>query len=163
MSAPTKQIEGLTIADLKAFPVWQYVNSDERGETAVRPVKKTPVKSLTARVVGSQVRLGNGTNVWAIIGNVDVNNPRLTQHFLTLSVFRDGRWFTMARYHDIDANERGPGALAAFLGLRIDEVFPIAYDISCFSIGDPAALTGRIEKEPSEKLTRAEIIALAVP
>ena len=158
-----KRVEDLTTADLKAFPVWQYANEDEKGETAVRPVEKTPVKSLTGRLVGTQVRLVNGANVWAIIGNVDANNPRLTQHFLTISILRDGRWFTMARYHDFDANERGPQALAAFLGLQVEDVFPISYDISRFSRGDPAALVGTIEREPREKLTRAEIIALAVP
>jgi hypothetical protein len=163
MSDPTKRIEELTVADLEAFPVWQYANSDKRGETAVRPVKKTPVKNLTGRFAGVQVRLAKGSNVWALIGNVDASNPRLTQHFLTLSVFRNGRWFTMARYHDFDAKERGPDALAAFLGLRVDEVFPISYDISRCSLGDVAALLGTIEKEPRERLTRAEIIALAVP
>jgi len=163
MSDLTKKIEELTVADLEAFPVWQYANSDQRGETAVRPVKRTPGKSLTGRFVGTQVRLANGAKVWALIGNVDASNPRLTQHFLTLSVFREGRWFTMARYHDFDANERGPEALAAFLGLRVEDVFPISYDISRCSLGDPAALVGNIAKEPREKLTRAQIIALAVP
>jgi hypothetical protein len=154
----------LNVADLNAYAVWEYANEDEkRGETAVRPVKKTPVKNLAGRLVGTQVRLANGTDVWALIGNVDASNPRLTQHFLTLSVLRNGRWFSMARYHDFDSNERGPQALATFLGLRLDEVFPISYDISRFCVGTSAALIGTIEKEPPEKLTRAQIIALAVP
>jgi hypothetical protein len=163
MSHNMKKVEALTDADLEAFPVWQFVNDDEKGETAVRPVKRTPVNNLNGRLVGIKVRLANDAGVWALIGNVDTSNPRLTQHFLTLSVFRDGRCFTMARYHDFDAHERGPQALAAFLGLPIDKVFPISYDIRRFSKGDPAALTGTIEKEPREKLTRAQIIALAVP
>ena len=129
----------------------------------MRPLKKTLVKTLTGRFVGAQVRLANGTEVWALIGNVDVSNPRLSEHFLTLSVFRDGRWFTMARYHDLDSNERGPQALAAFLSLRVNEVFPISYDISRFCLGESAALVGTIEKEPRERLTRAHIIGLAVP
>ena len=69
----------------------------------------------------------------------------------------------MARYHDFDASERGPQVLAAFLGLPIKEVFPISYDISRFSLGASAALVGTIEQEPREKLTRAQIIGLAVP
>jgi len=114
-----KRIEELTCPDLEGFPVWEFVNNDELGETVVRPVKNTPVKTLIGRVVGTQVRLARGASVWATIGNVDASNPRLTQHLLTLSVFRDGRWFTMARYHDFDADERGPEALATFLGLRV--------------------------------------------
>lgn len=162
MSEHAKKVEEMTAADIEAFPVWQYTNSDEPGETVVRPIKKTPVKNLNGRLVGTQVRLANGSNAWALIGNVDPSNPRLTQHFLTLSVFRKGKWFTMARYHDFDSEERGPDALAAFLGLQVTEVFPISYDISRFSLGELGALVGVIEKEPLEKLTRAQIIGLAV-
>lgn len=164
MNIHTKRIEELTIADLENYSVWQYTNSEERvGETAIRPVKKIPVKNLNARLVGTQVRLANGSHLWALIGNVDPDNPRLTQHFLTLSVFNKGKWFTMARYHDFDSGERGPHALADFLGLAVTDVFPISYDIRRFSLGKSDALMGVIEEAPREKLTRAQIIALAVP
>jgi hypothetical protein len=164
MSREIKDANALTVADLKAFPVWEYLNDDDEkyGEMAVRPVKRTPVDNLEGRLVGIQVKLANGAEVWALIGNVATSNPRLTQHFVTLSVFRDGQCLTLARYHDVGADKRGPQALAAFLGLTIDEVFPISYDVSRFSKGDPAALAGRIEKEPREKLTRAQLIKLSV-
>jgi hypothetical protein len=158
-----KNIETLQIGDLKANPVWQYTDSGSDGDTVVYPVKKVPVKSLTGKEVGTQVSLANGNVVWALIGNVDVGNPRLTEHFLTLSVEKDGLWFTLARYHDFDYAQRGPAALAQFLGLPVDGVFPIAYDITQFVSGDPAGLSGTILREPREKLTRAEIIAMAVP
>jgi len=164
MIEQTKRVEALTIADLEAFPVWQYTNSDEsRGETVVRPIKQIPVKNLNGRLVGTQVRLANDTVVWALIGNVDATNPRLTLHFLTLSIFHDDRWFTLARYHDFDRKERGPVALAAFLRLAVEQVFPISYDIRRFCHGESGALLGMIEAEPREKLTEDEIIALAVP
>ena len=164
MSKHTKRVEELTVADLEAFPVWQYTNSDKQrlSETTVGSIKQMPVKNLKGRLVGTQIRLANGSNVWALIGNVDSTNARLTQHFLTLSVFHKGKLFTMARYHDIDSNERGPQALAAFVGLPVEGVFPISYDISRFSLGESGALLGTIEQEPREKLTRAQIIGLAV-
>ncbi len=165
MSNPIKKTEELTVADLKAFPVWQFVNDDEHvmGETAVRPIDKTPVKDLGRCLIGAPVLLANGSEVWALIGNVDARSPRRTQHFLTLSVFHKDRCFMMARYHDLDRNERGPFALAEFLKLPIGEVFPISYDLSQYCLGEAAALVGQIEREPREKLTRTEIIALAVP
>lgn len=158
-----KRVEDLNEADLAAHPVWQYVNSDERGETLVRPIKKMPVKNMTGKEVASRVTLANGSTPWALIGNIDVTNPRLTEHFLTLSILRDGQWFTMARYHDFDAAERGPDALAEFCGLKLADVFPICYDISHVTLGESSVLVGKIEKEPRERLTRAQIIALAVP
>lgn len=129
----------------------------------VRPLKKLPARSLTATLVGADVRLASGMKVMALLGNIDATNPRLTEHFLTLSVYRgDGVIFHMARYHDVDSDTRGPDALAAFLKMKKEEVFPIAWDIRQLAIGDPTALHGEIEATPKERLTRAQIIALAL-
>src|SRR5216117_640796 len=121
MSNTLKPIEALTVSDLEAHPVWEYVNNDELGESTVRPVKRMPVRNLTGKEVGTQVRLANGNTVWAIIGNVDNNSPRMTEQFLTISLERNGKWFTLSRYHDFDYSENGPEAVARFLGLDVDE------------------------------------------
>lgn len=155
-----KLIETLVTADLEACPVWEF---SKAGESTVRPIQEFPVRSLTAKVVATQVCLANGKRIWSLLGNVDTGNATLTEHFLTLSVLKDNSWFTLARYHDFDYAERGPEQLALFLSIPLDEVFPISYDIARFVKGDPKALSGMIAKEPREKLTRAEIIALAVP
>ena|ERR1700722_18192250 len=158
-----KPVESLSVADLKAAPVWQYANRDGAGEMVVRAVKKIPVNDLTGRLIGTQVQLANGTQAWALIGNLDSRNPRLTEHFLTLSIEHAGRWFSLARYHDFDYADRGPEALSRFLGMTVDEIFPISFDVQRYAEGDPEALKGSIRKEPREKLSRAEIIAMAVP
>jgi hypothetical protein len=153
------RIESLAASDLQTHPVWQL----EDGGVHVKPVKRWPVESLLGKLVGTRVRLANGSEVWAILGNLSPRNPRSTQHFLTASIERDGKWFALARYHDFDAAARGPEALASFLGLAVADVFPISYDVRRYAKGDPAALAGTIEREPRERLNRAEIIALAVP
>jgi hypothetical protein len=163
MSNQIKRVEALTVADLERFPVWRYTNDDAKlGGMGVRPVRKTPVKSLDGCIIGTQVRLTHGVVVWATLCNIDAANPHSTKHFLTLSVCRSGRWFHLARYFDFDFAERGPQALADFLELRVDQVFPISYDISRYCIGESGALIGAIEEEPRERLTDAQIIALAV-
>jgi hypothetical protein len=163
MDEHTKRVEELTVSDLRAFPIWEYTNTDEPlGETAVQPVKEMPAKNLDGRLVGTRIRLANGSSVWALICNVDSDDPRATRHFLTLAVFDKEKCFDLARYHDIDSNEHGPQALAAFLRLPIDEVFPISYDLSRFSLGDSAALVGTIPKEPREKLSEDQLISMAV-
>jgi hypothetical protein len=161
----TKNVEKLNLADFDRFPVWQYTNDDEGefGEMGVRPIIKTPVKNLNGCIVGSRVRLANAVLVRATLSNVDSADLRSTQHFLALSIWHDGHWFHLARYFDVDYEQRGPKALADFLALPLDQVFPISYDISQLCIGESAALIGSIEKEPREKLTRAQIFALAVP
>lgn len=159
-----KDSSQLTSADLREHPVWRFTGSDEPSETSVRPVWKLPVKSLVGSLVGCEVRLAGGKKMMALLGNLDVEQARLTEHFLTLSVYReDGEIFDLARYHDPDSSERGPDAMAAFLGMRKEEIFPIAWDVRHLVVGGPGALSGLIEATPRERLTRAQIIALAVP
>jgi len=158
-----KPVESLDIADLEANPVWQFESDDASGETLVRPVKNIPVEKLAGKLVGTEIRFANGAKAWALVGNIDAEKPRLTEHFLTLSIERDGAWFHLARYHDVDFADRGPDALSQFLGLQVDEVFPISVDVRPYAKGNPAALASVVRKEPRERLSRAEIIALAVP
>jgi hypothetical protein len=155
-----KPVEALTVADLQAHPVWGYLNDDEIGDTMMQPVEKLPVESLDNRLIGAPVRLANGSRVWALIGNFNITNPRDTQHFLTLSIERNGGWRYLARYHDIGFPAEGPEALARFLGLHVDDVFPITVDVGRYVRGDPAALTAVVLKEPQERLTREELIAM---
>jgi hypothetical protein len=157
-----KPAESLTVADFEAHPVWEFLNDDEIGETMVRPVEKIPVDSLDNRILGFQVPLANGLQVWATVGNFDVTNPRATQHFLFLSIERRGKWFHLARYFDFDFPARGPEGLARFLGLGVDDVFPITVDVRRYVRGHPAALTAIVLKKPREKLTDEELLTMAV-
>jgi hypothetical protein len=157
-----KPAEELTVDDVKAAPVWEFINDDSIGETMVRPVTKLPVDNLYGMLVGTQVRLANGSRVWTIIGNVDSHNPRWTEHFITLSLDHAGRWFFLERYFDFNYPKGGPEALARVLGLPVDEVFPIFFDLRPYSMGDPAALKGSVLKEPRERLSREERRALVV-
>ncbi len=160
MTKNIKPVESLTVADLQAHPVWEWLNDDEIDDMMMQPVEQLPVESLDNRLVGTQVCLASGSRVWALIGNFDVTNPRATQHFLTLSIEHDGKWFYLARYHDIGFADEGPEALARVLGLQIDNVFPITVDVRRYVRGDPALLTAIVLKEPQEKLTDEERWAL---
>jgi hypothetical protein len=155
-----KSVDLLTVADFQAHPIWEFLNDDEIGELMMQPVKALPVESLENRVVGAQVRLANGSLVWASFGNFDVKNPRATRHFLDISIERNGKWFPLARYFDSGIAKYGPEALARFLGLHVDDVFPITVDVRRFVHGKPEALTAIVTKEPQEKLTREERKAL---
>jgi hypothetical protein len=162
-------IPHLRVTDLnpEAFrhaAVWEYTNDDSArdGELLVRPVLKRRVRDTRNRVIGTEARLADGTILPAMVGNVDQSDPVATQHFLPLSVWTGRRWFHLARYHDVERKTNGPGALSAALGRRVAEVFPVAYDLTSVVSGDPAVLRGKIEAKPSTRLSRAELIALAV-
>jgi hypothetical protein len=167
--APIRKPVGLLTADdLVAFPVWEYINDDAGGggdqdETWVRPVSRLPIDTAENRVIGTHVRLANGECPLALLGNVDLFSREKTTHFLTIGFFGvQGHRFDLARYYDIDASRRSPEGLAAFLNLRLEDVFPIEYDISELVLADAHPARGLIDVQPSAVLTRDQLIALAI-
>lgn len=159
-----RSVDSLTPKDFAKYPIWRFTGYDTPDETYMSPVTRLPVKRLGGCIVGCPIRLANGTVLTGFLGNLDPADPRLTGHFLTLSVFRpDGARFHLARYHDHDLAEHGPTALAAFLDLPLDAVFPISYDVSTIVTGVPDSVRGTIIIEPRERLTRQELIRLSIP
>ena len=158
-----KPVAQLTAKDLVRFPVWEYDIGREstpgRDETWVVSVKELPVTSLSGRVVGMMLQLGGRPEV-GLLGNIELGNPQATRQFATLSVWRDGSWFHLARYFDYDWDERGPAQLAELIGLSIAEVFPIRYDLSGIAVGHPEVVCGCIEAEPAVRLTASQRMAL---
>src|SRR5262245_15366007 len=102
MSSSTHPVDSLQPKDLVRHPVWEFVSTDEPEETHVHPVAELPTDSLENRIVGAKVQLSNGSRVWALLGNIDVNDARRTRHFLTVSMLVRDEWFHLARYHDVD-------------------------------------------------------------
>jgi hypothetical protein len=104
-----------------------------------------------------------GSSVWAIIGNLDIKNAQKNEQFVLLSIERKGKWFRLERYFDFKYREHGREALARFLGLSVDEAFPIAYDVRKYAKEEANALASTVPKKPRVRLTKAELVALAVP
>ena len=63
-----RAVSRVTAADLRSQPIWKFTGSDERGENLVRRVKKLPVKSLNATIVGTEVTFACGRKVLAMVG-----------------------------------------------------------------------------------------------
>ena len=152
----------LQVSDLQRYPVWESI-IDTEPDVTVFPLTRLPVDSLSGRIAGTHVRLGCGQQAWAMILYADTQDPRKNEQFVQLDIERDGQWFFLSRYWDADYERNGPQALAQFLGMELDDVFPIAWDVSRYAKGHPAALSGLILKEPRERLPQDEIIRMAVP
>ena len=164
MKTKSAPIDALSAAELAAFPVWEFApESASHDETWVRPIADLPVKSLDGRLAVTHLNLADGTTRLGILGNVSLDDPSANEHFLTLSLFAtSGERFHLARYHDADFAKRSPAALAKFLELPVDAVFPISYDISNIASGASACLRGQLSAVPRTRLSHAEIISLAV-
>jgi hypothetical protein len=157
-----KPLSQLHVEGLQLFPVWQFEHGTGDDEPYLSPVSAIPVADLSNRIVGTQVTLRNGELCWAILGNVCLSLKRATEQFLTLSIERRGKWFDLARYHDADYPRRGPAQLASFLGMTVEDVFPITYDISQLASGIPEVTRGKIHAVPTETLGESELIELAL-
>jgi hypothetical protein len=160
-----KPVTDLTMKDLASFPIWEYDLDGEsrpgRDETWVVPVTNLPVTSLSNRVISVKLRLG-GREVMGLLGNIDLDDPRASREFATLSVWRDGAWFHLARYFDMDREQRGAEQFAEFLGLPVGEVFPVRYDLSGIAVGHAEVIRGRIDAEPEVRLSSSQRMALAL-
>ncbi len=164
-SMRSKSVDQLTPSDLAEHPVWEYANDEEgvegQDETWVRPVKRLPISDAGNRVIGTTVRFARGRDIQATLANLDARRPEHTRQFLVLGVFRpDGEPFILARYFDAWYDAAGPVALAQFMGLPLDDIFPIAYDVSSIVSGDPRCTRGLITVEPELRLTKREVMKL---
>ncbi len=150
-------IDKLTENDFAKWPVWEFCNDDTPDETAMTPVKILPVDHLTGRVVGVGLVLANGQKVPGLLGNINVRNLRKTEQYRTVAVFKNQRKFRLNRYFDLDERRLyGPEQLAGFLGLPIDKVFPMTYDLGGLLESSPEIARGRILAEPAERLSAEE-------
>lgn len=156
-----RPIDTIPPSELIMHPVWEFQPEDQsRDETWVLPVKRLPVTSLPNRIVAVLARLGNGTLVTAMIENISLSNPRSTRQFQRVSIAKDDCWFHLARYFDIDREGREPADLARFLGLSLEDVFPISYDLTGIAVGLPEVVQGTISAEPEERLRDQERMAM---
>ncbi len=158
-----KHFLDLTRADFESHPIWENDLSDEAGDEDERyfmPVKKLPADDLDGCLAGVQVRLANGKRVWCRMENVDLHNLRRTEQLLYASFEKEGKWFGLSRYWDPWYKKKNPAALAEFLGLPLDEVFPITYDLRPHVIGTAPSATGVITKEPRERLSEEQVMKI---
>ena len=154
-----KEVEELSEADIERFPVWEFSSS---GDTIVHPVENVPVSDLDGRLLGTMLKFSDGSRCCGTISNFDMHNRLINEHFITASFLKEGRWFTLARYHDADFASRGPRQLSRFLGISPDEIFPIEYDLTRLCVGDASILKGRLYPEPKEKLSEEELLSLSL-
>jgi hypothetical protein len=78
-----REIDDLSSDDLKACAVWQFANDDESSETVVCPVPDLPVDHLDGRLVGTFLRLANGSEVHGFLGNLDLVESEWNEHFIS--------------------------------------------------------------------------------
>jgi len=119
-------------------------------------VKALPVTNLSNRLASTALRLRNGQVLPGLLAGVDLQDAFRNQQLLGLSIWHEDRWFHLVRSYDHEFAKMGPAALAARLGLPVEQVFPIVYDISGWAKGLPDVVRGEVTPEPEPRLSEAE-------
>ncbi|MEX2358995.1 MAG: hypothetical protein WEE51_11765, partial [Pirellulaceae bacterium] len=155
-----KELQSLSIADLKEHPVWRFTDNPEV-EQEIETVHAHSLRDLEGVLVGAKVKFADGSRKWALLENVNRAGKKVNDHFLTITVENQDKWFRLARYHDDEIDDQGPSALAKFLGKKVTEVFPIRYDLRIPLMSDSGRMIGKIEKSPEQPLDSDELKVLA--
>ena len=164
MDMEPKPVGEIEIADLMDHPVWEadVPTGQITDNTWVRPADEFPADLPCNGIIGTHVRFMNGGEEWGVLCNLTPSSPRKTAQFLAVWISIDGQWFHLARYFDADYDQRGPQQLADAMGLGVEEVFPISYDVSDVVLGDPDVMAGTILAEPAEQLSQEERTRLSL-
>lgn len=158
-----RPVEEITYEDWIKYPLWEFISESEfQDETYMLPSIQLPVENFDGRLLSCPIILSNGQVCHGLLGNINTTNTEFNPHLITLSfVIPDGR-FNLARYHDYDYHQNGPESLAEFLGLPISEIFPISYAFDPSILIGATGITEYLDQVPEKKLSRAEIIELAL-
>ena len=161
-----KDVGGLTPRDFAKFPVGEYVLATEwipwRDETWVKPVTHLPVDSLANRLVGTTLSLANRQRFFGVLSNISVRHVRATRQFIGVEIFHERKSYALQRAQSPMIPYLNAAGLADALGLRIEQVFPISYDLSGIAVGDAEIIKGSIEAEIPEELTEEARMKLIV-
>jgi hypothetical protein len=146
---PAKRLSQLTPEDLQAHPVWELETPEEatppENDSPIKPVAALPVESLASRVIGTAVVLRNGQTLPAMLTNIELADEAQTQRLLLVQVWHNGEWLRLARPFDPWFAKSGPRSFAKRLGLPVEEVFPMSYDISAHAQGSESVVKGKIK------------------
>jgi hypothetical protein len=145
MPQTPKSVGSLTLADLAAFPIWEWADDEEgledRDETWVRPVdtRTVPKGSYTLVAVGFRAACGREFE-----GNISVSRLEETTEFFNGVIFQ-GADFYLIPNPELAFFEQAMTELLKGLGLSESELFPITFALRVPFDGEPNCRRGMLE------------------
>ena len=156
-----KPVNRLTPKDWEKHPVWTFDLDNEdkpgRDETWMVPVKKLPAVDIQNGGCRAKATLSCGQTIVLVLWGVILDPERhlkmvmryrvkpmtvkerrehLKPAISTFTIFVKDEWW----HSDLN----GPGDLTKGLGLTIQDILPITYDISAFVVGVDRIVKGKI-------------------
>lgn len=139
---PSKPASALSYTDIEEHPVWRYkdeaqlaAHEDEGWVESVDP--HTPDDPY-GYFFASSAHLADGTTTLVLVGGTEPCNAQYNETSQFFVFFHNDR---KLRWHP---QEDSAAALASFLEKTAAAVLPFTVDLSCYLVGDPAAVRRRV-------------------
>lgn len=163
MKMQPKPLKEITPADLDEYKVWQYSPSKD-GNTWLKPITSRKISKFSNKLVASQVKLANGSKLYALISGVDPETPIFSKHNRQLILYVNNEWFELAKYYASTDVKKicGEDVLSKKLNMEIKDIFPIYFDVKDVTDVNSECLTGFFEVSPAWGLARGEIMEILV-
>jgi hypothetical protein len=155
----------LTPADFMKYSVWAYGTDQEHqggSECDVRPVRRLPVRHLVERVVGTQVSLGDGRRLWALLSGIDLQDEAYTDAAIQITLFSEGSRLHIVRLGQPACGGLSPDQAASRLGLSASVMFPIHYSLRGICLGGETVLQRSIAAEVKNPLAVGDHLAMVL-
>ena len=146
-----KNPEFPSVADFENHPIWM-----EHDLGKYEPALDLPVSDLEDGFVACNLVLANGDMIRGVISGIYLNDPELTEVASGLILIKNGEMFG---YRKSVLEPYRSSMIQEFLSLRLNEIFPIRYDISEIAIGHPDAVRGIINASYPEELSNSAALS----
>lgn len=157
-----KNFNDLCVNDILEHPIWRFTNNNPQDELEIEAIDGSNLTDLGGVTLSSKVTFADGSSQLALFQNVSLAGQKVNDHFLSLTIEKDGEWFPLARYHDVAFDRHGPLQLSSFVGKKVQDVFPIEYDLREILKSHASRLVGVVHAEPPVRLTDEQLISLAL-
>jgi hypothetical protein len=140
----SKPVELLTLADLAAFPIWEWADEGEfedRDETWVCPVDAQTVPRRSYTMVATRFRAACGREY---LGNMSVSRLEDPAELFN-GVIYEGERFYLVPNPELVFFDHAMASLLDGLGLSKTELFPIAFTLRVPFDGEPECRSGILD------------------
>jgi hypothetical protein len=145
----SKPIESLTLADLAAFPIWEYDDEgviEGRNETWVRPIDSRTVPGRSYTIVAADFRAACGRESQGFLHVSRLEDPA---EFFN-GVIHEGNGSYLIPNPDLIFFDRAMAKLLKGLGLSEPKLFPITFSLRVPFDGERECRGGILDGKQSD-------------
>ena len=148
-------IDNITWNSFREYPVWEW-DLEVDDDAALFPIQDYPVSYLEGRIIGVPCYLNNGAIINCVLSAIEIGSPHKTDQFLSLTAMVNETKIQLQRYFDVGASEDPGKVFADNIGIPVDDVFPIKWDVQKYVTKGTRGRSGTITRFPAMRLNEQQ-------